>query len=109
MRREGNAIGGFIFLIAVVGIVLVLAQGCCCEPPQYPPLNELNPKARYVIIDDDEGNHLKLDKAYIKSVHVSGSYIYISYGDRNLWAIVYPDDSRRREMFQRILTWWKAG
>ena len=99
-------------LVLVVSIFLV---GCALgisrddNAVAYPPLNELNPKARYVVIDDDDGHHVKLDKTYIKSIYAGGSDIYIDYGGRNVWAITYPDDSRRQEMCQRILRWWKAG
>ena len=90
---------GFCLLVSVMGT----------EQLTYQPLDELNPKARYVIIDDDAGNHVKLDKTYIKVIHAEGSYIYIDYGNRDVIAVTYSNITRRREMCNRILRWWKAS
>lgn len=106
----GEELGcGIVVIVALFLGAGIIAADINHNASAYPPLNELNPKARYVIIDDDDGNHVKLDKTYIKSIYASGSGIYINYGGRNVWVITYPEDSRRQEMYQRILVWWKAG
>ena len=106
----GEELGcGIVVIIALFLVAGALGIYHGDNAVTYPPLNELNPKARYVMIDDDDGHHVKLDKTYIKSIYVVGSDVYIHYGGRNVWIITYPDDSRRQEMCQRILRWWKAG
>lgn len=106
-----SPMGCFLVLLGILIVVCLIAQGCHCEPKTYPPLNELNPNARYVIIDDDEGNHIKFDKTQIKAIWAEGSSIYVNYGScRNCtWHVEYPEDYRRREMYTRILRWWKQG
>lgn len=75
---------------------------------EYPPLDELNPKAQSVIIGDDAGNYIKIEKAQIKTIHAEGSYIYIHYGNRDKGVLIYSNPARSRERLQRILIWLKA-
>ena len=97
-----------ILVTVILGFCLIVAA-FDTEPLTLQPLDELNPKARYVIINDDAGNHVKLDKTYIKTIHTEGNYIYIDYGNRNVSVVVYSDIVRRREMCSKILDWWKAS
>lgn len=85
--------------------VIVAVFTCRVE---YPPLNELNPKAQSVIIDDDTGNYVRIDKAQIETIHAESNYIYIHYINRNTRALIYSSAARSREMLQRILIWLKA-
>lgn len=108
---SGSPSGCLLVLLAILAVICLIAQGLHYEPKVYPPLNELNPNARYVIIDDDEGNHIKFDKTHIKAVWTEGSSIYVNYGSCNrcTWSVEYPEDYRRQEMYSRILKWWKQG
>lgn len=93
-------------MAAFLSLGVVMAVFIC--DLEYPPLDELNPKAQSVIIGDDAGNHIKIEKAQIKTIHAEGSYIYIHYGNRDKGVLIYSNPARSREMLQRILIWLKA-
>lgn len=96
----------FVLLSVFLCLVLIVAPFNC--KIEYPPLDELDPKAQSVIIGDDAGNHIKIQKAQIKTIHAEGSYIYIHYGNRDKGGLIYSNPARSREMLQRILIWLKA-
>lgn len=93
-------------MVVFLSLGVVVAVFIC--DLEYPPLNELNPKAQSVIIDDDTGNYVRIDKVQIKTIHAEGSCIYIYYGNRDKRVLKYSNAARRREMLQRMLIWWKA-
>lgn len=109
MSEKDTGLCKVLIAIAVILGFCFLVAAMAPEPLTYQPLDELNPKAQYVIIGDDAGNHVKLDKTHIKLIHAEGSYIYIDYGNRDVIAVTYSNIPRRREMYNRILRWWKAS
>lgn len=109
MPEKTTGLCKVLMIIVVILCFCLLVAVLDAEPLTPQPLDELNPKVRYVIISDDAGNHVKLDKTYIKTIHVEGSYIYINHGNHDVRILVYSNTTRRREMCDRLLRWWKAG
>ena len=97
----------FISMAVFLSLGVIVAVSTC--KLKYPPLNELNTEAQSVIINDDAGNYVRIDKAQIKNIHSEGSHIYIHCGIRDKRVLKYSNTARTLKMLQRILIWWKTN
>ena len=79
------------------------------EVSSSPVVNQVNMKSAYIILTDERGYTVRIDKNALREVDVTTESIELTCDNRNFYRLIFRDRTRHRIEYQNIINWWKAG
>ena len=79
------------------------------EVSSSPVVNQVNMKSPYIILTDERGYTVRIDKNALREVDVTTESIDLTCDNRNFYRLIFRDRTRHRIEYQNIINWWKAG
>lgn len=79
------------------------------EAPKSTVVNQINMKSAYILLTDERGYTVRIDKNALREVDVTTDSIDLTCDNRNFYRLIFRDRTRHRIEYQNIINWWKAG
>ena len=98
-----------LFIVILVHNNLSSSTLTLSEAPKSTVVNQINMKSAYILLTDERGYTVRIDKNALREVDVTTDSIDLTCDNRNFYRLIFRDRTRHRIEYQNIINWWKAG